>query len=246
MGASNRSTDSKVWYALGTEGGVKEGRPLFKQWLKKRPVPQPQNFEEVNGKYYLTFDTMSGVVEIIKTEKKELTFNGKTDVVTRLYVTMSDKDGTFNVDLGNLDGRYAQNFLMRLLRPELNIDNPVSISPYKMETEDGGLNMGVVVYQGSTKMAAYKKEELSEMGCPPAGVAEFKGKKFYDFMPVASWLFARVDDKIKAAFLGGAPEPEHLPDGERVLDPTEVYKTADIPQTPQDAFKEDDTDPLPF
>ena len=71
MGASNRSTDSKVWYALGTEGGVKEGRPLFKQWLKKRPVPQPQNFEEVNGKYYLTFDTMSGVVEIIKTQIAE-------------------------------------------------------------------------------------------------------------------------------------------------------------------------------
>lgn len=246
MGATNRTSDNKVWYALGTELGEKEGRPLFKQWLKRKPTPPlPDNFEDINGKYYLTFTDIEGTFEAMRVEEKEFTVNGKLEKFVRLWIVMSDKNGVMNIELGNVDGRYSMNFLNRMLNPNLDISKPITISPYKMEN-DGKLNMGIVVYQGREKIVAANKEDLQAMGCPPAEVSSFKGKEYWDFTPVVRWLYKKVEEKLRASFLGEAPEPELMDEPEPVEDKMEASKKLYGDPDPKKQVKEDDDDGLPF
>mgnify|MGYP007057166804 CR=1 FL=1 len=226
MGASNQSAERKRWYSLGARGGVMEGDPVFKQVVSVVPIPQPtpDKYEFRNDKHILIWTDITGTLEAIDVQEKKITWKGKSKTSKRLYLVMSDEEGNFNVDLGDVGGRYAMNFMTRMLNTDIDLSKEFRMSPYRIENDDGTFVAGVVVYQQGSKIAGMNKEALTERGCPEA---DFSGST-PDFMPPARWLFMAIKDRLMSVFVDSAPEPE----------PEPTPESAPAPEEPQDKKKE--------
>jgi hypothetical protein len=249
MGASNKTGQGKVWYSLGAEEGRKDGKPLFKQVIQRKPTPPPTNLEESNGRYMLTFTDIEGTITGIVAQEKDDPFSKKPQKVVILILAMMDEEGPFNVDLGNIKGAYAINFMGRLLNEKLDISKPIFMFPYKMEGDKKDtLIMGIAINQRGQKIEGMSKEKQQELGCPSARTPDGE----YDFTNVARWLFKGVRAKLEQAFFEGAPEVEQVEEvhyAEEPEDKMEASKSLyeigakDTPPPPKDMFEDDD---LPF
>jgi len=191
-------------FQIGRENGEKTGKPVFLEWLRELPAEADRKgriFETRTGssgpRHYERFSAIDGVITDIRKETRVIMDEEKT----LLYLAMDDGDEVYDVEIGDFDGRYSLNLMARLCSPNFNPTLKSRISPYALEA-DGKMYIGVSLYNGTDKIEARREGD----GFQPAKAetSEFKGKKLWDFMPVANWLFDYLQQNVVPNLSGDA------------------------------------------
>lgn len=188
-------SDGKRRFQIGREGGEKTGTPVFLEWLRELPAEaerKGRKFEtrgDSTKRHYEIFTALDGILIDIYREKKTI-LNEKRDM---LYVVLDDGDEVYEVEIGNIDSRYTQNLMGRLLNKHFNPAAKVRISPYAL-TKNDKTYIGVAV-NNPDKLEPIRRDDGYEI--PEPATTKFQGKTLWDFMPVAEWLFGQIENKVK-------------------------------------------------
>lgn len=194
-------------FQISRENGQKDktGRPYFFEYIRELPADQAgRKFETRGERHYELFAVIDGILTDITTEEKSF---GETKAPENwLVLHLEDGGQQYKIETGSVDGRYSMDIMKRLLSPDFDPAKTLRLSPYSMEKENGGWNIGLSAYSGpdGKLTAAYKDAHLK--GMPEPGQSEFKGKTLWDFEPVASWLMEQVAKNV-IPNLGGSIAP---------------------------------------
>lgn len=155
---------------------VKEGTPNAIQRTTK------------NGKvvHEIKFGSLSGFLSGVSIKENEF---GKD------WIFEIEDDGQVFALQMMYNSRYATTFLNALLNPDVNLNMPITITPWSKEVE------------GKTKTATYLKQGEEDVkwyftkdnpnGMPPLEKVVFKGKEQWDDFAIMEFLKAQVETKIK-------------------------------------------------
>lgn len=230
-------------FQIGRENGEKTGKPVFLEWLRELPAEADRKgriFETRTGsigpRHYERFSAIDGVITDIRKESRVIMDEEKTF----LYLTMGDGDEVYDVEIGDFDGRYSLNLMSRLCSPDFNPTLKARLSPYALEAE-GKMYIGVSLYNGPDKIEARREGD----GFQPAKAetSEFKGKKLWDFLPVANWLFDYLQKNVVPSLPGNAWETAPATAAASTRPPSNATEVP-FPETePAGIGKDDD---LPF
>lgn len=188
-------SDVKRRFQIGREGGEKTGSPVFLEWLRELPTEadrKGRRFEtrgDSTKRHYEIFSALDGILTDIYREKRMI-LNESRDL---LYVVLDDGDEVYEVEIGNIDSRYAQNLMGRLLNPHFNPAAKIRVSPYAL-TKGDKTYIGVAV-NNPDKLEPIRRDD--GYGIPEPATTVFQGKTLWDFMPVAEWLFDQIAEKVK-------------------------------------------------
>lgn len=180
----------------------KNGKPYFFEWLKELPTDQEGRiFESRKGtdgttRHYELFQALDGY--LCGLERKIREISGKQRDM--LYLTLKDGIESYEVEIGDYDGRYSLDLMKRMLHPDFSISQKMRISPYSLSKDNGsGYNIGVSVYSGANKMTgAWQDAHLQGM---PKAVSETlrNGDVNWYYDDQAKWLFEKVSALISGA-----------------------------------------------
>ena len=215
MQATSYGSETRRKLITGRKDKQQDGRPVLKMRVPEIPA-------DLNGRVFESHTTDNG------TFHWEI-FSGFTGIVTDVYrghKTIKGNDVPFlylevesggepiTWEVGQIDSSYATNLLSRMLNPYYRSENQASFGPYDAVI-NGKRRIGVSVQQGADKIPSPTWEVFKEMGRPEPRQYEGKGGKIgYDFMPVAEWLLAKVQEKINAA-----PRPISADNGFQIAAP---------------------------
>lgn len=206
MATQSYATGGGNWprrLTLGSENFTKEGKPIFREWLREGPPPEGvdttgRRFIAHNGHYYELFAVIGGRFVGMEVIAKEL--EGKTKHI--LYVMLDDDLEKLIVELGRVDGRYALNFLQRLCDPALIVSQPIFLEAYRFTPKDAARGtfgpkekFGINVRQG-VDTALKPPKNLPGYSQPEATEYPIPGGRILDFMPIARYNFKYVQDNI--------------------------------------------------
>lgn len=180
------TADGKRRFQIGRKNGEKTGEPVFLEWLRELPAEEDRagrRFEtRSNGtRHYETFSAVDGILVGMRTEKRAILDEERTF----FYVTLDDGTDIFDIEVGDVDGRYSLNLMQRLCSASFDPTKTTRLSPYALNAENGKTYIGVSVYNGPDKIESRKSDETFKPA--QAVTSEFKGKTMYDFGPVAVW-----------------------------------------------------------
>ena len=205
MATQSYATGGGNWprkLTLGSENFTKEGKPLFREWLREG-VPEgtdPKTRRTIfhNGHYYELFAVVSGRFMGMEVIAKEL--EGKTKHL--LFVMLDDGQEKLIVELGRVDGRYALNFLQRLCDPAFVVSQPIHLEAYRFTPKDAQQGtfgpkekFGINVRQGVDTLLKPPKN-LPGYSQPEAVEYPIPGGRILDFMPIARYNFKYIQDNI--------------------------------------------------
>jgi len=194
--------EHKRRFQIGREGGEKTGAPVFLEWLRELPAESDRKgrkFEtrgDATKRHYEIFTALDGILIDIYREKKTI-LNEERDL---LYITLDDGDEIYDIEIGNIDSRYAQNLMGRLLNKHFNPAATLRISPYAM-IKDDKTYIGVSAYNPD-KLEPIRRDDGYEI--PEPATTKFQGKTLWDFTPVAEWLFGQIEANVKPRLLADA------------------------------------------
>lgn len=232
--------------SLGSDNFLTTGQPVFREYLKHGmpPVEEQQSRRFVQHPqtrdYYEIFTDVEGCLlnrpvegnlpEFLQQRVRNIggkqmlpALSSRVGIINGrerrfLIVTVDDGTETFEVELGDINGRYAINFMSRLCDPNLRISLPISIRPYRFTPKGEGLQkekFGVAVVnppswerdRETDKANTLHPQKRSETFLLP----DLVGK---DFDPIAKflaqYLFANVVPKISTVVLV-ADRPAQVP-----------------------------------
>lgn len=231
-------------FGISRENGLtdKNGRPHFFEWIKELPADKAgRKFETRPGKdgspkHYELFTALDGYLTGIEAVGKA--FEGR-DAETWLVLTLTDEQGEYTIEAGQVDGRFAMDIMKRLLDPAFDPKEKIRMSPYAFTGEDGRPVIGVGIICGMDSKLQSKASSAHLQGISQPGISEFKGKKLYDWMPVAKWLYTRIQKTVIPSLKPAAPVQ------------TNIRPTAAASQASSDPFPDFDNsqpqaDDLPF
>lgn len=177
MGLQNSSNRTYLSVADGKIiQRVKEGTPNAIQRTTK------------NGKvvHEIKFGSLSGFLSGISIKENEF---GKDWVFE-----IEDSGDVFNLQM-MYNSRYATTFLNALLNPVVDLNMPITITPWSKEV-DGKAKTATYLKQGEDDIKWYfTKDEPN--GMPPLEKVVFKGKEQWDDYKIMEFLKAQVETKIK-------------------------------------------------
>lgn len=230
----------------------KEGEPYFFEWLNQAPTGDPgkRTFEQRTRRsgeaaYYELFKKIDGY--FVNAVRREVNYGDKSEECVLVFMVDGAED--YTIDLGRFDGRYAMDFLKRILDPRFDATQRMSLSPYAIEREHGsGYNIGVSVYSGPNKMEAkFEAEHLAGM---PQGEKEEnrRGEVAWYFDKAANWLWETANARVFSKLAGDPvsfkqPVRVPLPNPETVMQPSQ--KGVPFPSE-ADAPPVTEGDDLPF
>lgn len=184
---------------LGSEDFSVSGRPVFREWLRNGLPPAEEQkgrrFVTRNGSVYENFASVNGRfigLEVISKEMK-----GKLKKV--LIVFLHDGREQFNVNLGQYDGRYAINFLLRLCSDEILRSAPISLEPYRWAPDPTKLNrngepkevFGITIRQVDKKIEPRKRDGAFLV---PEAEKDNRGNIYFDV--VADYLLDWIERNV--------------------------------------------------
>jgi hypothetical protein len=184
----------------------KEGEPHFFEWLAQPPsgTPGKRIFEQrtrKNGEaaHYELFKKIDGYIS--GAARREVNYGDKSEEVILLFITDGAED--YTIDLGRFDGRYAMDFLKRILDPNFDAKQRLSLAPFSILNKDSGrYTIGVSVYSGPNKMdAKYDSAHLTGM---PNGEKEEnrRGEVTWYFDKQANWLWSAANERVLSKIVG--------------------------------------------
>ena len=231
-----------------------KGRSYFFEWLQQLPSDQgKRKFETRTGndgspKYYELFQAIDGYLIAIDREVKT---NFKTqEPEAWLVLHFIDAEEQYRVEVGQIDNRYATDFMKRILDKNFDPNQKVRISPVESQataTSKGGLFLST--YSGPNKLeASFSAPHLA--GMPQPYTREWKGKTEYNWLPVAEWLYEQVQTWVVPKLMKdpiAAPPRVPLPSPTGTHTPQAEYKAPAPPvNTAVTANHEPPSDDLPF
>lgn len=178
--------NNKRRFQIGRKNGEKTGEPVFLEWLRELPAEENRagrRFEtRGEGKrHYETFSAVDGILTGFRVENRVIVDEERTF----LYVTLDDGTDAFDIEVGDVDGRYSLNLMQRLCATDFDPTKTTRLSPYAFTADNGKTYIGVSVYNGPDKVESRKEDETFKPA--KAITTDFKGKTMYDFTPVATW-----------------------------------------------------------
>lgn len=187
-------------FSISRENGTenKEGVPHFFEWVKEIPQEKGnRKFETRKGKdgnfrNYELFRAIDGHLIDIEVQTKD--FSGKPE--EWLVLKLADGEEDYQIELGQIDGRYSMDTMKRLLDPAFNPNQKVRLSPYALKNDSGSWNIGVSIMNGTDTKLSAKRESEWLTDIPEATKIVFKGETQYDFTPIANWLIQKVGKKV--------------------------------------------------
>lgn len=204
-------------FAINRKNGQsdKNGRPYWFEFLKEIPTGQDAEgriFEtrtsEKGPRHYELFAAIDGHMVGMKVEVPAYS----QEQQMHLYVDLMDGIDKYRLNLGPVDGRYAMNAMARFASEQFNPGLKVRFSPYAMENEKGGFNIGVAIYCGPNKIEArYADGDAGVFNPPQPSTSTHKGKTLWDFSPVAEYLWAWMQTHVVPALAGSNVEPLPAP-----------------------------------
>jgi hypothetical protein len=203
---------------------VKEGTPNAIQRVTK------------NGKtvHEIKFGSLSGFLSGVSIKENEF---GKDWVFE-----IEDNGEVFNLQM-MYNSRYATTFLNALLNPVVDLNMPITITPWSKEV-DGKSKTAVYLKQGEEDIKWYfTKDEPN--GMPPLEKVVFKGKEQWDDFKIMEFLKAQVESKIKPNLYKSSPGYAKPADG---LKPSEQFNPPSGQSYPPSDLNhvEDPDSDLPF
>lgn len=253
--------------SLGSDNFLTTGQPVFREYLKNGlpPAEEQQNRRFVQHPqtkdWYEVFTDVEGCLlnrpvegnlpEFLQQRVRNIggkqmlpalstrvgNINGRERRF--LIVTVDDGTETFEVELGDFNGRYAINFMSRLCDPNLRISLPISIRPYRFTPQGEGVQkekFGVAVVNPPSWERDRETDKANTLHPQKRSatflVPDLVGK---DFEPIAKflamYLFANVVPKISTVVLV-ADRPTQVP----LPPPPQTGQTATAPaQAPAQA-----------
>lgn len=192
----------------------KNGKPYFFEWLRELPDHQEARLFETRPsadgtpRHYELFQAIDGILTTV--EKKQREISGKTR--TMLYLTIRDGIDVYEIEVGDIDGRYSLDVMKRLLHPDFDQSQKLRLSPYSLAKETGGYNIGVSAFSGVNKLSGSWKDAHLE-GMPEAEKEVLRnGDTNYYFDAQAAWLFDRVKARVfDSPALPAEPTPQPAP-----------------------------------
>lgn len=189
-------------FAISRENGLtdKNGRPYFFEYLPQLPAnTERRKFEtrpgkDGNPKHYELFSALDGYLIGVDMESKM--FNGTAQAESWLILTLIDATEEYRVEAGQIDGRFSIDIMRRLLDPRFDPNYKIRLSPYAFAGEDGKPVIGVSMISGVDTKLESKKDAPHLAGIPQPSVTEHKGKNLYDWMPVAKWLYEKIQRTV--------------------------------------------------
>lgn len=204
--ATESNSQSGHWprrMSLGSIDFTMQGRPIFREWLKNGfPAESERNgrvFTEKGAHQYEIFEAVSGCVVGLKKDERNISGEAKTFLI----VTLDDGQQKFEIECGNLDGRYAVNLMQRLCNEDFDPRLQVRLSPYRFTPKDAVKEVfGMSVLQGAnTIKPRYAKEGDDTFNPPPAEQFRKKGGGTgLDFINVATYLLNWLEFYLKPYF----------------------------------------------
>ena len=224
MGAisSNGNESGRRYFQISRKGWHKDkanSEPRFFEYLKDG-IPETdglenREFETRNGnkeRHYELFVALSGYIQSIWKEQKEI----EGDVAEHLIVLLSDDDGAYQVDMGPIDGRYAQSLLNRFCSVDFDPDALLQIQPYAIDRDDkpGKQNIGTALKCGGNKIPARKAD--SAFNVPEPNTATIKGKTVWDFSPLTEFYWDWIG-KNHAGLISGKNARQEAPEAPEAI-----------------------------
>ena len=231
MPAIDNSPNYGRTFQMGRETEDKNSAPHFFEYIKDIPA-EP----EKGAKYRSKTSTKSGKVSNYRLWKgwsghlvglgvKDKDFgSGIPERV--LTATLQDEDGDVNIEL-SFYGSYSQDLMKRLLDGNFDPSLSLSLSPFAMDKQNGGQNIGISAISGTgTKLAGNARAFGDKPAAPHlAGMPDLdsyvaKGKTVWDGSKQTEWLWDQLVEKVvpKLSKLGGAavarkpmPAPDDFP-----------------------------------
>lgn len=189
--------------SLGSIDFTMQGQPIFREWLKNGFPAEPERkgrvFAEKGVHQYEIFTALNGVLIGMKKDERTISNEPRTFLV----VTLDDGQEKFEIECGNLDGRYAINLMQRLCNESFDPRLSVRLSPYRFTPKDSTKEIfGMSVMQGpNTITPRYAKEGDDTFNPPPAEEYRKKGGgKGLDFTNVAEYLLNWLEFYLKPYF----------------------------------------------
>jgi len=180
----------------------KNGKPYFFEWLRELPEDQAGRLFETRrapdgtARHHELFQALDGYLSGLERDLREI--SGKQRDM--LYLTLKDGIDTYEIEVGDYDGRYALDLMKRMLHPDFSLSQKMRISPYSLIKDSGGYNIGVSVFSGVNKMtAAWQDPHLEGMPEPVKETLRNGDTNWY-FDDQAKWLFEKV-----SALISGIP-----------------------------------------
>jgi len=184
----------------------KEGEPHFFEWLSQAPSGDPGKriFEHRIRKsgeaaHYELFKKIDGYIS--GAARREVNYGDKWEEVILIFLTDGAED--YTIELGRFDGRYAMDFLKRILDPNFDAKQRISLAPFSILNKDSGsYTIGVSVYSGPNKMnAKYDSAHLTGM---PNGEKEEnrRGEVTWYFDKQANWLWSVANERVLSKIVG--------------------------------------------
>lgn len=196
MATHTNTGGDKRKFAIGRENGDKTARPVFLEWLRELPAEADRKGRVIetragsNGpRHYERFSALDGMITDIWKESRTIMDEPRTF----LYIKLDDGEEVYEVEIGDFDGRYALNLMARLCSEGFDPMKKSRISPYATEM-DGKTYIGVSLYNGVDKIESRRESE--QFMPAKAETSEFKGKKLWNFLPVAEWHFEYLQKNL--------------------------------------------------
>ena len=170
----------------------KDGKPFFFEWIKELPDEREKRlFETRTGekpKNYELFEKLDGFIVGLAMETQDF---GGGKIEEHLVATMIDGSEEYFVNLGPLIGRYAPDFLKRILNQHFDPKQRLSLSPYAiLDKEKERWTIGVSTFSGGNKLTASGQDAHMQGIVQPTKFFNPKLKRDeYDFSPQVEWLW---------------------------------------------------------
>jgi hypothetical protein len=176
----------------------KNGKPYFFEWLRELPDNQEGRIFEMRPsadgtpRYYELFQAIDGILTTVERKPREILGKART----MLCLTLRDGIDVYEIEVGDIDGRYSLDVMKRLLHPDFDQSQKLRLSPYSLAKDTGGYNIGVSAFSGVNKLSASWKEAHLE-GMPEAEKEVLRnGETNYYFDAQAEWLFERLKARV--------------------------------------------------
>lgn len=240
-------------FFIGRQNGQtnKNGDPHFFEWLKEMPADTEKRDFEVRvsdsgeKRVYELHRGLIGFITAIDITVKQFDSTRKPEHF--LTIELVDADGTYSVEIGRKDSSWSMDLLKRLLDPNFQPNQKVSLVPFSIhDKEKNRYNIGVSCTSGGVKLLAkYTLPHLA--GMPEAERHEIDDEVKWSYKKQAAWLFEQVQARVVPRLfrdplaVGPAGEPQPKPNP--VVQPAAIKATLtqDFP-TNEPA----DDDDLPF
>jgi hypothetical protein len=189
-------------FSISRENGqtANKGRPHFFEWIPQLPAdPGKRKLETRTGKdgspkYYELFSALDGYLTAVNCETITNNTTQKQEVWVVAYMT--DGPEEYVIQIGQIDNRYATDFLKRILDANFDPTQRLRLAPVESQataTSKGGLFLSA--YSGPNKLEA-KNDSPHLAGIPRPETAVFDGETKYNWKPVGRWLYEQFRVKV--------------------------------------------------